>query len=159
MRLIGRVIAHIKRQRKASGDEGEGVRRVGRPSIHTPGTDRPDRVRHFAILPEVIQGIIAARTEERHSITLIAEKFGIHASTVHRVLNRHAISTPEDMVQKPRDQSGEKNHGAKLTEEIIRQIRASHAQEHLSHRVLARRFGVSQAAIYKVLSGKSWSHV
>jgi hypothetical protein len=53
---------------------------------------------------------------------------------------------------------GEKNGTAKLSEEIVREIRAVYpAQGSLT--VLARRFGVNYQTISKIVNRKSWQHV
>lgn len=50
---------------------------------------------------------------------------------------------------------GEAHHGSKLTENQVREIRAS--QESLPE--LARRFGLAKSAICNARSGKTWGHV
>lgn len=50
---------------------------------------------------------------------------------------------------------GERHHSAKLTEEDVREIRASG----LSGPALAAQYGVKPSAIYKLLDGRSWKHV
>lgn len=54
-----------------------------------------------------------------------------------------------------RQQTGETNVNAKLTADIVRQIRASAD----STAVLARRYGVSKVSIDNVRNGKTWRHV
>ena len=51
--------------------------------------------------------------------------------------------------------AGEAQSAARLTEDAVRQIRASK----LSQPALARQFGVSQRLIWAVLKGESWRHV
>lgn len=51
---------------------------------------------------------------------------------------------------------GERNPGAKLTEDAVREIRASRNE---SSGALARRFGVSPRAIRFVLANETWGHV
>ena len=50
---------------------------------------------------------------------------------------------------------GARNVNVRLTEEIVREIRASGE----SRAELARRFGVSKVSIDNVLNGKTWKHV
>lgn len=52
---------------------------------------------------------------------------------------------------------GERHANAKLTEADVRLIRAAAAVE--TPRVMARRFGVSKAAVQHVVNGKTWRHV
>lgn len=60
-----------------------------------------------------------------------------------------------DAVARGRVQRGERQHMAKLTERAVREIRASSA----GSIELAKRYGVSCAAVYMVRSGKTWKHV
>lgn len=50
---------------------------------------------------------------------------------------------------------GEKHHRAKLTEDRVREIRASS----LSQRALARKYGVTRWTIKGILQGTAWKHV
>lgn len=62
-----------------------------------------------------------------------------------------------DRVERNRSRNviGEEHGNAKLTETIVRTIRASTE----SQRTLAKRFGVSQSLISQVRSGLVWSHI
>lgn len=60
-----------------------------------------------------------------------------------------------DMVAKGRNSRGAAHTNAKLTDEIVREIRSSSESSY----ILARRFGVSRAAIIKVRRRKTWAHV
>lgn len=51
---------------------------------------------------------------------------------------------------------GEDNPNAKLNMEIAREIRAEYAPRVVTHRMLAKRYDVSESAIKGVLSGKLW---
>lgn len=50
---------------------------------------------------------------------------------------------------------GERHGRAKLTDELVREIRASALPQH----ILAKRYGVNQSSICDVKRGKSWRHV
>jgi len=58
-------------------------------------------------------------------------------------------------VERGTSPAGERNGRAKLTQEIAEQIRA--AWPATPQRQLAARFGVSKAAVYFVLKGKTWA--
>lgn len=53
---------------------------------------------------------------------------------------------------------GVRNQQAKLKDETVRAIRALYSRG-LSHRELARRFGVSKPVVTKVLLRQTWKHV
>ena len=54
---------------------------------------------------------------------------------------------------------GTANGKAKLTEDIVREIRSLYATDNFSQRELARRFGVGQMVICFVVNRTSWKHV
>lgn len=51
---------------------------------------------------------------------------------------------------------GELTAAAKLTAAQVRDLRARYAQGGVSQRALAAEFGVHQAQVYRIVSGKSW---
>lgn len=61
----------------------------------------------------------------------------------------------KDARERGRTKRGERQHMAKLTDDAVREIRASE----LSAPALAAQFKVSRAAIHFVLKGKTWRHV
>lgn len=61
----------------------------------------------------------------------------------------------EDRQAKGRGCKGERHHSSKLTEDQVREIRASD----LPGPRLAELYGVKFASIYKILDGRSWKHV
>lgn len=69
-----------------------------------------------------------------------------------------------DMVAKGRHRNGEPMRGsrspnAKLTEAIVRDLRAQRAAGTLRTNSTARALGVSTGTLFAALSGKSWAHV
>jgi hypothetical protein len=66
----------------------------------------------------------------------------------------------DDMINKGRNRTpgpppGTKNHQAKLTEAIVRKIRASS----MAAKILAKRHGVSVSLIYAVKQRRLWAHI
>ena len=55
--------------------------------------------------------------------------------------------------------TGESNGNSKLTKEIVLAIRESYANERVSQRALAKRFGVSQTCIRRIVTGDGWNNV
>lgn len=54
---------------------------------------------------------------------------------------------------------GEQHGLSRLSEDDVREIRASYAAGGRSQRALARQFGVDQALIWMVIHRKAWAHV
>ena len=64
----------------------------------------------------------------------------------------------DDMVKKKRHTWGERNPQAKITEEIVRQIRRLAADGELQ-KVIAARFGLTRTAVTLIVGRKRWAHV
>jgi hypothetical protein len=80
----------------------------------------------------------------------------------HLFLGAHRDNM-KDMARKGRTNSrkisGENNHGAKLTEALVREARQLYAKGDLSFRKIARRFHVSYSAIKAAIKGQNWKHI
>lgn len=66
------------------------------------------------------------------------------------------LSTPRRKAGNPRPPRGESHMKAKLTEHQVKQIRAETGN---SQRTLARKYGVAQTSIGRILRRDTWSHV
>lgn len=71
------------------------------------------------------------------------------------------LDNSEDKVAKGRQARGETQGSAKLTEEIVREIRALYRWHHPIYGTtgLSRLLGIPQPTIAKIISRKSWKHV
>jgi hypothetical protein len=89
-----------------------------------------------------------------HASHLDGNKLNNHASNL-------AWETPEQNYRRRYEQddtqyaTGERQGLARLTEDQVREIRASNE----THRVLAERFGVSRPTITSVRTRRTWKHV
>jgi hypothetical protein len=63
----------------------------------------------------------------------------------------------DDMIKKGRQNRGTSNGSAKLTEDLVRSIRAEYAAGGVTQSELAVKYGVS--SVQHIISGKHWSHV
>lgn len=54
---------------------------------------------------------------------------------------------------------GTANANAKLTEQVVRDIRANAALCRVTQQELADRFGIDRSVVGKVIRGKAWAHV
>lgn len=61
----------------------------------------------------------------------------------------------KDKVRRSRQVRGERHNSAKLTEEMVKQIRVLS----LSQEAIGKRFGVSQVMVSRIKLGKAWRHV
>jgi hypothetical protein len=64
-----------------------------------------------------------------------------------------------DAIAKGRHVFGDRHPAARLTDEIVAQIKTAARDEGLGARRLGRRFGLGQRSITRILSGQSWKHV
>lgn len=63
----------------------------------------------------------------------------------------------QDMVNKGRQYSGERHHKAKVTQEIVEEIRrlkAAHPQ--MTHREIAEQYGINRRSVTNILNNKTW---
>jgi hypothetical protein len=65
----------------------------------------------------------------------------------------------QDKVDRGRQCYGERNAMARMTDEMVKQMRAMQKELGLSQRRLAKAFGVSQTTAYRVVARKAWAHV
>lgn len=75
----------------------------------------------------------------------------------HHLFWGNHVENMSQMVAEGRSTFGAKNPRAKLTEVEVLTIRASAA--HCSKAALARRFGVGETAIRKIVTRQSWAHI
>ncbi len=59
----------------------------------------------------------------------------------------------------PKGMKGEANHKAKLTDEIVIEIRTRYATESLGHKRLAETYGVAHSLINRIVRGQAWPHL
>lgn len=64
-----------------------------------------------------------------------------------------------DAVKKRRTNSGEKHRSAKISEEIVREIREKYKTGKYTFRSLAKEYPVNKTSIGYIVSGKNWSYL
>jgi hypothetical protein len=74
----------------------------------------------------------------------------------HKKNCAHAIANGRWTSKEANSHPGEKNGGAKLTWEQVRQIRKLYKSGKQNRYALADKFGVSEAAIYYIVNGQAW---
>ena len=86
----------------------------------------------------------------------LAERYGVSQGEVSMVLSGRRWGWLDGgKVERPTLNRGERHGQSKLTEAIVREMREAHRAGE-AKRALARRFGVSQMTVIRVISGKSW---
>lgn len=86
-----------------------------------------------------------------------ALKFGINESTVERIKSGRAWAHIDVESKKGRGKAyGERHHKAKLTSQIVQEIRDLAAGGRSGGK-LASQFGVHKSTIYKIISGEIWT--
>jgi len=80
----------------------------------------------------------------------------ICVNPLHLFVGTHADNM-RDMVSKGRERGavGTKNGGAKLTEQQVKEIRASSE----IYKVISEKYGISDSMISNIKLGRSWTHV
>lgn len=90
---------------------------------------------------------------------------GLHLCDVRACFNpRHIIEGTQannmsDCANKNRNVFGSRSRTAKLTDEIVRQIRKEYVPHRNGCSRLAVKYGVTRRSIYSVISGQSWKRV
>ena len=75
---------------------------------------------------------------------------------IRRGKNHWTVLHPEQIQKMPR---GERNANAKLTAQIVLEIRKRYANGGISQPQLSRIYGVRQSAIWGIVNRKSWKHI
>lgn len=92
----------------------------------------------------------------------IATEYGVSFQTISNVKRgvtfQHIAPLQGPRIKNTPDRGGEKASNAKLTADSVREIRSACSQG-ARRKEVAHRFGVSEATICNILSGKSWGSV
>lgn len=68
--------------------------------------------------------------------------------------DRHSSRTHPEKVSR-----GQNHHKAKLTDDMVREIRGRYAAGGVSHRALAREYGVTKPVITYIIHRRIWKHI
>lgn len=93
----------------------------------------------------------------------LAEEYGVNTSVICEAIQGITWKHVENPVQsRGRVASlarGAKHHGAKLTEEDVRFIRKSRAEDSMSAIELAEHFNIAVSNVYSIIKRKIWAHI
>jgi hypothetical protein len=64
-----------------------------------------------------------------------------------------------DRAANGRGTAGERSASAKLTEQLVRQMRAEHAEGGLTYEQLGKKYGIGMQGAWSVVKRKTWKHV
>lgn len=78
----------------------------------------------------------------------------------HLILGTHQDNA-RDMLERGRNVKGSTHGMAQLTEAQVQQIRAEYVprSNHANQAVLAKRYGITQGHITRIIKGGAWAHV
>ena len=112
-------------------------------SWRTRASEKAHRLAYRGFIGDIIGGEVCHRCDNRACCNPDHLFIGTHRENV------------DDCVNKRRHTHGTKQHTAKLTDEMVREIRASGDKQ----AALARRYGVSDDTIRRVRRREFWRHV
>lgn len=69
------------------------------------------------------------------------------------------LENEQDKDRKGRRPRGERSGNAKLTNETVLAIRREYASTRIRQRDLAAKYGIGQASVHYIVTGKHWSHL
>jgi hypothetical protein len=69
------------------------------------------------------------------------------------------LENVRDQVQQGTIQHGSRHYNAKLTESIVRDIRAEHATGGIGYRRLAKKYSITMGTVQGVVLRRTWKHV
>lgn len=103
--------------------------------------------------------IMSLETRQKISKSSLGNKHALgKKQTKERIENRVAkIRGLKRTTEFKQNMSGEKHHNAKLTWEIVNEIRTIHEEAKISQTELAKRYQVSQTCVGRILANISWS--
>ncbi|WP_241758029.1 hypothetical protein [Myxococcus landrumensis] len=129
-----------------------------------PPHTRPGEVAsHAKLTPEQVQTIRQLYVVGAAGTWRLAREFGIDRAAISRIIrgkNWKVASGPiaePDRVRPP--YRGEVAHNARLTKSIVCEMRRLYTSSTLSVGALARRFGISDTAAFRAITGETWGHV
>ena len=91
--------------------------------------------------------------------TRLAQEFGVTQGLIAKIVRgelwTHLADCPREPIPVPRDVA----HGAKLSEEQVREVRERYTGGYGQQTVLAREYGVPVSVIRKVVHGQTWKRL
>ena len=123
-------------------------------------------LRHIPTAPGVyvIRNTVNGKTYVGSTTVGLRRRLRHHRSALNRGVHRNGRKgrgrpkSAEHRMKIGAAQQGSANHGAKLTEDDVRQIKRR-LSEGERGRHLAAEFGVAESVVSVIKHGKSWSHV
>jgi hypothetical protein len=110
-------------------------------------------IQHYGLKQEDIAGLVVRHTCDN----------GHCVNPYHLVLGSQ-MDNVQDSIDRDRHSAGERHGCAKVTESIVREIRAKYVRGESrwrpgNRKELEREYGLSRSQISAIVSGKRWAHV
>lgn len=121
-------------------------------TLKNSGTRRTVKVAHLVL--EAFSGPRAAGMESCHDPD--PSPSNNRADNLRWATHRSNI---QDKVDQGRQARGERHGSVKLTEELVREIRAIHALGGNSYRQIGALYSVSAHQVYLIVKRRNWAHV
>lgn len=105
--------------------------------------------------------VVAIRSEfagGKATIRGLAPKYGVSASTIASVVSGRAWSHIPNRRQDNMRRRGERHPNTPFTEKDIRKMRSDYASG-VKQTFIAKRFGVAQGTIQRIVTRQTWKHV
>jgi hypothetical protein len=119
------------------------------------GVIRVDCIKQYThrLMASIVFGPIPEGVEVRHGCDNPP-----CCNPAHLSLGTH-LDNGVDMVTRGRHVYGQRQHGAKLNDAKVREIRKRYAQGGILQRELGEEYGITQSHISFITKGKAWRHV
>ena len=100
---------------------------------------------------------------QKTTVSEVARRFGVSVSVVHHIATgkrwKHLGLEPLPGFRHNLAHRGEQNPSAKLTASQVAEIRARYQAGGITQAELARKYGVTQVLVSRIVLGKVWAHL
>jgi transposase len=107
-------------------------------------------------------GIIRNRYANGESAKKLGKEYGVHVGNITKALKykrwAHVQTSEAVKVDGQLYEKGARHHNSKLTDEIVLKIRLD-AGMGMTHKDIAKKYGIGQPATTRIINRKRWAHI